>query len=221
MKTKKRLILFVLVFGFIALEVIALLSVLYEDKNPVARTSYVSTPSYSGGSSSSVAIPFRSVNPLFSHKPSVVSTPQYNTPRFQPTVTMAWQIHRFSAQTVHNIGSGGGVGGGSIGATSSSAGTRGIQTTAISTPTIALPPMALAARNIKDGMTAEEGLRANAPRRVIIDSGDDYGTDGDLKPDYEPTDPFFTPVGDIPWLWMILLLVLYAIPVRIRSKNAG
>ena len=49
---------------------------------------------------------------------------------------------------------------------------------------------------------------------------EDYGDD-DIRPGYEPNDPFFTPVGDIPWPLMALLCTLLAAitTLRIRRKQ--
>lgn len=73
----------------------------------------------------------------------------------------------------------------------------------------------LMARSLENGMTADEALAKNGPRRVI-GSGDE-----DLKPDYDLEDPSLAPVGEIPWGLMALLCTLFAgiTTARIRRKQ--
>jgi hypothetical protein len=88
------------------------------------------------------------------------------------------------------------------------------------TASLAITTLPLAARNLQEGMSAEQGLRAGTPRRTIIHDGggeDNYGDDN-LRPSTNPTDPFFTPVGSMPWLWMLLIAALYILAVR-RSRT--
>ena len=79
--------------------------------------------------------------------------------------------------------------------------------------------ISLMARSLENGMTADEALAKNGPRRTIIND-DDYGDD-DNRPGYDPNDPFFTPVGDIPWPLIALLCTLLAgiTMLRIRRKQ--
>lgn len=79
--------------------------------------------------------------------------------------------------------------------------------------------LSLSARNLGNGTTADETLAMNRPRRVIIDDDPDYGTDYDT-PGYDPNDPFFTPVGDVPVLLLILLAALVTF-FRARKLQAA
>ena len=161
--------------------------------------------------------------------PALVTNPGWftGTPEVAtPTVTSSFRsttgassepMFTTSSQTVHTFGGGGN---GGVGASGSSTGAnqRGIQLT--SAASLAMTTLPLAVRNLKEGMTAEEGLHAGTPRRTIIHDGggeDNYGDDN-LRPNTNPTDPFFTPIGSMPWLWMLLLAALYMLAIR-RSRT--
>lgn len=79
----------------------------------------------------------------------------------------------------------------------------------------------LAARNLQGGTMADQTIGRSGPRRTII-YDDDYGDEGEnenLHPDNPPLDPYFTPVGDIPWLLMLVLCMLSACASARRSKQ--
>lgn len=81
--------------------------------------------------------------------------------------------------------------------------------------------VSLAARSLQGGMTAEQGLKAYAPRRVIIDDDDDYNQDpgeDPLNPGYNPNDPFLSPVGDAPG-WLLLCCAVYAACCLFRRRK--
>lgn len=70
--------------------------------------------------------------------------------------------------------------------------------------------ISLMARNLEDGMTADEAMAKVSPRRVI-------GTgDEDLKPGYDLTDPSLMPVGDVP---VMLLIVFAAMATYLRYRK--
>ncbi len=72
---------------------------------------------------------------------------------------------------------------------------------------------------MEGGITSDKSLRLfNGPRGIIIDDDDDYGDD-DLRPE-DPKDPFHTPVGDIPWVFMFGLCVLYVTVVRRKRHQS-
>ena len=79
----------------------------------------------------------------------------------------------------------------------------------------------LAARNITGGMTSDQTVAMLSPRRVIIDDNDNddgYGTDGDdLRPGYDPQNPG-APIGDIPWLLMLVFCIFTAV---LRTRQSG
>lgn len=70
--------------------------------------------------------------------------------------------------------------------------------------------MSLSAWNLGDGMTADEALEKNRPRRVIQDG------DGEFKPSDELGDPSLQPIGEVPVLLLILLATLVTY-LRVRK----
>ena len=77
----------------------------------------------------------------------------------------------------------------------------------------------LAARNITGGMTSDQTVAMLSPRRVIINDDDDddgYGDDP-LRPGYDPQDPG-APIGDIPWLLMLVFCIFTAV---LRTRQSG
>ena len=77
----------------------------------------------------------------------------------------------------------------------------------------------LAARNITGGMTSDQTVAMLSPRRVIINDDDDddgYGDDP-LRPGYDPQDPG-APIGDIPWLLMLVICIFTAV---LRTRQSG
>lgn len=75
----------------------------------------------------------------------------------------------------------------------------------------------LAARNLQGGTMADQTIGRSGPRRVIIDDDDDYSGDDWQRPS-DPNDPYFTPVGDIPWLLMLVLCMLYLPCLRYKAR---
>lgn len=225
MRRKGKIILAVLITVLTVFEITALLYILRNDKDSVAVTSsYVPSVSPSNPASSG-SVTFHPVSTGVRHIQPVMparTVSHSTTSHYTPTVSTGWQIYRTSSHTMHEVGNGGGGGGaaGSTGGHGSS--NRGIRASSasVSIPSIAYTPMPLAARNIQDGMTAEQGLRASMPRRVIINDGDegDYGNE-DPRPGYDPQDPFFTPVGDVPWFLILLLVLAYCCKPILQKRS--
>lgn len=91
------------------------------------------------------------------------------------------------------------------------------------TPQMTTSSMPLAARNVAGGMTADQTMRSFSPRKAIIHDDDDddgYGDD-DLRPGYNPNDPFATPLTDTPWLIILLLGVGYIAYVAYKRRKAS
>ena len=89
------------------------------------------------------------------------------------------------------------------------------------TPQMTTSSMPLAARNVAGGMTADQTMPMFSPRRVIIHDDDDNDgyDDENLRPGYDPTNPFSSSFGDTPWLIMALLALLYiASRVYMRAR---
>lgn len=160
----------------------------------------------------------------------VTTTPTIgiSRPSFRSTTSSGgWTLHQTSSATVHSIGGGGNGGTGYGAATNSGSNRSGVtQSYNFSVNTngglaLATSSMPLLARNVEGGMTADQTLQKIAPRRVIINDDDDdsgYGND-DLRPT-DPSDPYFTPVGDIPWLIIGLLCLLFvAIRETLRHRR--
>ena len=152
--------------------------------------------------------------------PTNTLTQQPST-NYQPTVSTGLLLYRTSSKTVRQV-EGGAMTISPAGNTRHTTG-RGIKTTtssgaSIETPALALTSIPLAARYLQDGMTAEQELRAATPRRTTLQEGNGdkaYGTGS--QPPYDPTDPFFTPVGDVPWVFILLLLICFASILRRRG----
>lgn len=68
----------------------------------------------------------------------------------------------------------------------------------------------LTKRDLEDGTTADETSGRNTPRRVISP-----GDDG-LQPEYDITDPFLSPVGEVP---VALLILLAAMVTYLRARK--
>lgn len=139
-------------------------------------------------------------------------------PSFRSTTSSGgWTLHQTSSATVHNIGGGGNGGTGYGGAANSGSNRSGVTQSynfsVNSGLALATSSMPLMARNVEGGMTADQTLQKIAPRRVIGDG------DEDLRPT-DPSDPYFTPVGDIPWLIIGLLCLLFvAIRETLRHRR--
>ena len=152
----------------------------------------------------------------------VTTTPTIgiSRPSFRNTTSSGgWTLHQTSSATVHSIGGGGNGGTGYGAATNSGSNRSGVtQSYNFSVNTngglaLATSSMPLLARNVEGGMTADQTLQKIAPRRVIGDG------DEDLRPT-DPSDPYFTPVGDIPWLIIGLLCLLFvAIRETLRHRR--
>ena len=217
MRRKSKIILAVLITAFTVFEITALLYILRNDKgSAVVASSYVPSVSPSNPASSG-SVTFHPVSTGVRHVQPIMPARTVNhsgTSHFAPTVSTGWQIYRTSSKTVHQIGGGGSGASGSSGSTNGGSSSRGIHTNSgsFSVPSLAVTSMPLAARNLQDGMTAEQGIRAAMPRRTIINDDDNEGYgDDDLRPGYDPNDPFFTPVGDIPWIFLLLLCVAFGV----------
>lgn len=149
-------------------------------------------------------------------------------PSFRSTTsTGGLKLYQTSSATVHSVG-GGSNGGAGYGAAGNGGSSRSGVTPSYSLSVntngglaLATSSMPLLARNVEGGMTADQTLQKIAPRRVIINDDDDdsgYGND-DLRPT-DPSDPYFTPVGDIPWLIIGLLCLLFvAIRETLRHRR--
>ena len=158
----------------------------------------------------------------------VTTTPTIgiSRPSFRNTTSSGgWTLHQTSSATVHNIGGGGNGGAGHGAATNSGSNRSGVTQSynfsVNSGLALATSSMPLLARNVEGGMTSDQTLAKMSPRRVIINDDDDdsgYG-DENLRPT-DPTDPYFTPVGDIPWLIIGLLCLLFgAIRDTLRHRR--
>ena len=222
MKQRSKIILAVLITVITVFEITAMLYILRHDKGSAAVTSSYVPSVVPANPASSGSVTFHPVSTGIRRIQPIMPATTVNrstTSQFTPTVSTGWQIYCTSSQTVQHVGGGAATG---VSATSSSHGAsnRGIQTNAGSAPSLPVATIPLAARSIQDGMTAEQGLRAAMPRRVIIDDSggsNDYGDDP-LHPDYDPDDPFLTPVGDIPWIFLLLLCFTFCCK-RILQRN--
>lgn len=185
-------------------------------------TSYAPTsvPVISSSTPARSVVPFKPVSSAQTARVAVTPTIGISRPSFRSTTSSGgWTLHQTSSATVHSIGGGGNGGTGYGAATNSGSNRSGVtQSYNFSVNTngglaLATSSMPLLARNVEGGMTADQTLQKIAPRRVIID-GDD-----DLRPT-DPTDPYLTPVGDIPWLIIGLLCLLFgAIRETLRHRR--
>ena len=222
MKTRSKIVLGLLIVAMVALEVTALLSFLRQERQQMA---YAPKPAQIiVGRSARSALPIvgssstASQQGLLSTPANTVTLPSTN---YQPTVSTGLLLYRTSSKTVRQV-EGGAMTISPAGNTRHTTG-RGIKTTtssgaSIETPALALTSIPLAARYLQDGMTAEQELRAATPRRTTLQEGNGdkaYGTG--TKPPYDPTDPFFTPIGDVPWAFILLLLICFASILRRRG----
>ena len=177
---------------------------------PGSAVSVASSPSYGapyGGASFQSVAPMRTSSRAVS--PAGVSNRATKAMSTSP-YSSSFTLITTSSATVHSIGSGGG-GGIATGGTSSRASRQGISygtgfggTSGL----LAVSSMPLVARSVEGGMTSEQTYARISPRRAIITGDDDYGDEPGLNPNDQGggmSDPFFTPVGDIPWALMLLL----------------
>ena len=220
MKERRTIILAVLIISIAFMETAALMYYLTAEKPQLAYIPSYPPASSNQGAYTSAPVSRPSTVVPFRHGyqgASAYRTHQTNTPNYQPTVSTGWQLYRTSSQTVQSIG--GGKAAASQAGTTMSSTSRGIQVS--SAPMMAMSTMPLAVRNLQAGMTAEQGLKASAPRRTLIYDGsgeDDYG-DENLRPGTDPTDPFFTPVGDSPWWLLLLLAFAYVAIKKLRPRS--
>lgn len=80
------------------------------------------------------------------------------------------------------------------------------------TPQMTVAAMPLAARSVTGGMTSEQTMHGFSPRRAIIHDDDDddgYGDD-DLRPGYDPNDPFAVSITETPWFIISILGLWYS-----------
>lgn len=157
------------------------------------------------------------------YKPTARSV-SHNT----PIVSAGLKLHTTSSATVHSVGGGGngagysasGNGGGSnrSGVTPSySFSVNSYSGLALASASSSIPLMA---RNVEGGMTADKTLARISPHRATIHDGDDDGYgDDDLHPSNPPADPYFTPVGDTPWWFIIALAAGYLCFIALRKKT--
>lgn len=192
------------------------------------------TPAFAPSSqpvASSVSVPRAAGSSLL--RRSNVSTPashEYGAqPQATPTVS-GYRLYTSSSRSVQSVGGGGG-GGVSMGtgATSrSSAGGLGGSISSVSAP-IAMAaaassyrsPVSLAARSVEGGETADQAYARINPRRAIIHDGDEddgYG-DENLHPTNPPADPYLTPVGEMPWWFVLALVAIYLLTTVLRKKT--
>ncbi len=156
----------------------------------------------------SVRAPRSSAAPLLHHSAPTYS---YVSTSVTPKAAMSIRIHQTSDASVHTIGSGGGsgviatTGGGSTGG-------RGIRTSSISYggSLLALASsVALAAPGANEvtslASTTEGSGNPNRPDHIRTTTGD-------------PMDPFLDPIGDIAWIWMLLLTIGWCVRVRLRKQ---
>lgn len=88
------------------------------------------------------------------------------------------------------------------------------------TPQMMVSSIPIAARNVTGGMTADQTMRSFSPRKAIIHDDDDDGYgDDDLRPGYDPNDPFATPLTDTPWSLMALLALCYLTFILFRATS--
>ena len=192
-----------------------------------ATSATYSSPSFSTSHGSHAGVR-SSVHARSSH----VSPPPVRRSSFSShlaTPVMTAPVRTGSSIPVYTgMGTGGGMSaGGSTGGSSGASG-RGIRTSgggvsmpmlSVSSP-IAMASMPVAAREVENGMTSDETY-ARIRRRVIIGGGDDdYDPDpveDPLNPGRDPSDPFFTPVGDA-LLPLLLMAMAFALFTAARRK---
>ena len=84
------------------------------------------------------------------------------------------------------------------------------------TGTVSFSTIPLTARRVEGGMTSEQTISMVAARRVIIHDNDDDGYgDENLRPGYDPNDPFGTPIGETPFILFELMAAAY---VALRKR---
>ena len=228
-KTLVLLIVFVLLGSWLLVVAYVLRNEHNGDFPPAENMTYyapTSVPVMPSSTPARSVVPFKPVSSARTAR--VAATPTTVGAKPLPrnnTASNGWKLYLNSSATVHQIG-GGGVGGAGMGAATNSGSNRSGVTPSYgfsvnSGLVLATSSMPLMARNVEGGMTADQTLAMMSPRRVIINDDDDdsgYGND-DLRPT-DPSDPYFTPIGDIPWLIMGLLCLLFvAIRETLRAKR--
>lgn len=214
MKRKTYLLaaLIVLLFGWaVSVIIVWQYKEMQDARHAIVSSVPVSSgPSYGkpyGGAS------FQSVAPMRTKHPAPASSayiPSYRAAR--GTGSGSFTLHTTSSATVQSVG-GSGVGGGiATGGTSSRTGRQGISYGGGTMPLLAVSSIPLTARSVEGGMTSEQTYARIAPRRAIIGGGDYDPEPGEepLNPGHQPSDPFFTPVGNTPWFLILLLSMAYA-----------
>ena len=228
--SRKSLVLLI-IFVLIGLWLLVLAYVLRNEHNgdfpPAENMTYyapTSAPVMPASSPARSVVPFKPVSSARTAR--VAATPTTVGAKPSPrnnTASNGWKHYLNSSATVHQIG-GGGAGSGAAGNSSSnrSGVTPSYGFSVNSGLVLATSSMPLMARNVEGGMTADQTLAMMSPRRVIIHDGDEdsgYGDD-DLHPTDNASDPYFTPIGDTPWVMMGLLCLLFvAIRETLRAKR--
>lgn len=186
-----------------------------------------SAPVMPASSPARTVVPFKPVSSARTAR--VAATPTTVGAKPSPrnnTASNGWKLYLTSSATVHSIGGGGGGAAGSGAAGNSGSNRSGVTpsygfSVNIGALAMASSSMPLMARNVEGGMTSDQTLAMMSPRRVIINDDDDesgYGND-DLRPT-DPNDPYFTPIGDTPWVMMGLLCLLFvAIRETLRAQR--
>lgn len=197
-------------------------------------SSPTATPAFAPSSqpaASSVSVPRAAGSSLLRHSgASSSASPEFGTLYQGTSPSSGYRIYASSSRSVQSVGGGGGgaVTGGTGATSRSSAGGLGGSFSSVSAP-IAMAaaassyrsPVSLAARSVEGGETADQTYARISPRRAIIHDGDEedgYG-DENLHPTNPPADPYFTPVGETPWWFILALGALYLLTTVLRKKT--
>ena len=156
------------------------------------------------------------------------ASPAFGTHYQGSAPSSGYRLYTTSPRSLQSVGGGGG-GGVSTGNTGSTS--HGVSNPSYSFSSVSAPiamatstspyrsPVFLAAREVQGGVTADQTYARISPRRVIINDGNEENGYGDenLHPTNPPADPYFTPVGENPW-WFILALVAFYAVMRKKTR---